>query len=120
MDWIQLISAAGLGAIIATVIQSWLTERTAIKQRNFQEKKDAYVGVLNAMHRSEIEQTNDAALYVGHWVNICEIVGNKLVRDCLRRHMNSNPVDGKAHPDRPKVMADLKEAMRKDLGFPLD
>lgn len=120
MDWIQLISAAGLGAIIATITQSWLAERAAIKQRNFQEKKDAYVGILNAMHRSEIEQTSEAALYVGHWSNICEIVGSKTVRDCLKRYMESNPVEGKVHPDRPQVMGDLKEAMRKDLGFPLN
>ena len=120
MDWLQLISAAGLGAIISTFIQSWLAERTATKQRQFQEKKDAYVGMLSAIHKSEIEQTKEASLYAGHWINICEIVGSKSVRNCLQRHMESNPVNGKVHPDRPQVMSDLKKAMRKDLGFPLE
>lgn len=120
MDWLQLISAAGLGAIISTVIQSWLAARTATKQRHFQEKKDAYVGMLSAIHKSEIEQTKEASLYAGYWINICEIVGSKSVRDCLKRHLKSNPVNGKVHPDRPQVMSDLIEAMRKDLGFPIE
>lgn len=120
MEVLDFITATGLGVIIATVIQFLWTERLATKQRNFQEKKEAYSGFLNACHRSEIEQTDEAAKYVGHWSNICEIVGSAEVRNCLVEHMKTNPINGEVHPDRPDVMKKLKQAMRKDLGFPKD
>lgn len=120
MGILEFIAAAGLGAVIGTVIQSFWTERLATKQRNFQEKKEAYSGFLNACHRSEIEQTEEAAKYVGHWVNICEIVGSAEVRNCLAEHMKTNPINGEVHPGRPDAMKKLKQAMRKDLGFPKD
>ena len=120
MEILQLIFAGGLGAIIATVIQSFWASKTAKEQRIYQEKKDAYVGVLNAMHRSEIEKTEEASLYAGHCIAICEIVGNKEVRDYLQQFIDTNPINGNVHPDRPEVNKNLTRAMRKDLGFPLD
>lgn len=120
MDVIQLVSAAGLGAIIATALQSYLTDKSAQKQRNFLEKKEAYVGFLNAIHRSEIEQTEEASLYAGHWVNVCDLVGSQDVRKALIDYKRTNPINGGVHPDRPDVMKRLKNAMRKDLGFSLD
>jgi hypothetical protein len=120
MEILQIIFAGGLGAVIGTVIQSVWASKTAKEQRTYQEKKEAYVGFLNAIHRSEIEKTHEAALYAGHWQFICEIVGNQSVRDCLKRYEESNPIDGKAHPERREVMEDLKEAMRQELGFSVD
>lgn len=64
MDIIQFLTAFGLGAIVNAYIQSWLSKLSYISKRNFEEKKEAYVGFLEAMHNSEIKRCEKSALHV--------------------------------------------------------
>jgi hypothetical protein len=120
MDIIQLISAAGVGGIIGslltTVVQGWLSNRQHIADRNFQEKKEVYVGFLQAIHESDINRAPEAAKNVGHWQNRCELVASKEVNEAIKEFFLTNPVNGDVHPDRPRVLREIKVAMRKDLG----
>jgi len=121
MDLIQILSAAGIGGIFGSLatafLQAWLSNRASLANRNFQEKKEAYTGLLDALHRSEIEQTPDAAKYAGHWQNRCELVAPEAVRRLVSRISETNPDEkGKVHPERPRVLTELKKAMRIDLG----
>jgi hypothetical protein len=120
MDVIQLLSAAGIGGIIGslltTLAQSWLSHRSYVVSRNFQEKKEAYVGLLQAMHDSKVLQTVQAAQYAAHWRNRVELVGSKEVNACIARVAETNPVNGQVHPNRPRFLIELKHAMRQDLG----
>jgi len=121
MDFVQLISAAGIGGIIGslitTTLQAWFARQTLMSNRTFQEKKEAYTGFLEALHRSEVEQTSEASLRAGHWQNRCELVASKQVRLLITRVFETNPRGGSFHPDRPRVIAELKQAMRMDLGI---
>ena len=123
MDIIQLLSAAGIGGIIGslltTVVQAWLAHKNHIANRNFQEKKEAYANLLEAIYKSEIEPSEATALYCGLCVNKCELVASKEVIELLYRYRKTNPIHGTIHPDRPSVMQELKDAMRKDLGVDL-
>ena len=119
---VTFLSAAGLGGIIGgavtSLLQAWLSKKAALGERRFREKKEAYVGYLNAIHRSEIEGTAEAAKYVGHWQNVCDLVASAPVRGHIARTFATNPLNaGTPHPERPKAMADLKTAMRADLGI---
>jgi hypothetical protein len=116
MTLIQFFSAFGLGALITALVQAWLTRHAEDAKRNFQEKKDAYVGLLDALHRSETDQTEEASRFVGLWMDRIELVGSKGVIVVCRRLTQTNPVGGHTHPDRPDVLFRLKEAMRRDLG----
>ena len=116
MDTLQFLSAFGLGAIVTALVQAWLSNVAARRQRAFQEKKESYVGYLDAMHHSEVEQSAEAALRVGHWQNRIELVGSKAVIAACQQVMATNPVGDGAHPDRPAAMHELKAAMRADIG----
>jgi hypothetical protein len=117
---VQLLSAAGIGGIIGslltTFVQAWLSNKSRIADRNFQEKKEAYVGFLEALHRSEVEHTSEASSRAGHWQNRCELVAPEQVRTLIQGIIETNPRNGKTHPDRPQVIRALKAAMREDLG----
>lgn len=118
---IAFFSAAGLGGIIGSamtsLLQAWLSRKAALNERRFREKKEAYIGYLNALYRSEIEGTSEAAKHVGHWRNVCDLVASDSVRNHIDQMFATNPVnDGRPHPERPKVLANLKAAMRSDLG----
>jgi hypothetical protein len=116
MSTIQFLSAFGLGAIVAAFVQAWLSNRAYISKRNFDERKECYVGFLDALHQSEVERTEKSALNVGHWQNRIELVGSRFVVGACARIKETNPISGGVHPERPQALHDLKEAMRKDLG----
>ena len=104
------------GVLITTLLQAYLSNKSALSNRNFQEKKEAYVGFLEALHRSEIERTTEASARAGHWQNRCELVAPESVTKHTSRVCDTNPSKGIPHPARPAVIADLKRAMRADLG----
>ncbi len=122
MDYVQIISAAGIGggiigSLLTVVVQAWLSNKHHLADRSFQEKKEAYVGFLEAMHRSEIERSEESALHVGHWQARIELVGSEsLIQGCIRI-TETNPTDTGVHPDRPKAIKELRHAMKKDLGL---
>jgi hypothetical protein len=121
---LPFLSAAGLGgvigAVVTTFLQSWLSRKSALDERRFREKKDAYVNLLYAMHKSETEASPETAKLVGHCTNVIDLVGSDAVRRCCLALQATNPLaSGKVHPDRPQVLADLKAAMRADLGVDL-
>lgn len=121
---LPFVSAAGfggnIGALLTTFLQSWLSRRSALDDRRFREKKDAYVNFLYALHRSEIEGSPETAKLVGHWINVIDLVGSSAARRCCLRILATDPLaGGDNHPDRPQALADLKAAMRADLGIDL-
>jgi hypothetical protein len=116
MNVIQFISAFGLGAIVTALIQAWLSNKAEISKRNFQEKKECYIGYLAALHESQIEQTEESALNVGHWANRIELAGSRAVVSACVQVRETNPTPSGIHPGRDKALSDLKEAMRRDLG----
>ena len=118
MELSSLISGIGVGAILSAAIQSWFSFKRENRQRIFQEKKDAYLGFLNAMYVAEISSSEENQLKGGYWMNVIKIVGSKKVNDLLKQHLATNPVNGDIHPDRPRVLSDLYKEMRVDLGFP--
>ena len=116
MSIIQFISAFGLGALVTALVQAWLSQRADIAKRNFQEKKESYIGFLEAMHRSEIERSENAALHVGHWQARIELVGSpEVIKACIKI-TETNPTSTGIHPERPQAIKNLRDAMRKDLG----
>ena len=116
MSLIQFISAFGLGAIVTALVHAWLSRKAYIAKRNFDEKKDSYLGFLDALHQSEVKGTPEAALEVGHWENRIELVGSSMVIAACVKIRESNPTAVGVHPMRPGALRELKAAMRKDLG----
>lgn len=121
MTLLQWLAAAGIGGVIGSlitsIVQAWSSQRTQLAARNFQEKKEAYVGFLESLHRSDVEQTRETSMATGHWFNRCELVASKEVRDAAKRIFETNPSPGgDGHPDRPAVIEELRRAMRRDLG----
>jgi len=91
--------------------------RAALDDRRFREKNEAYVNILHALHRSEVDGNAEAAKYVGHCRNVCDLVASAVVRSYIDQLFLTNPLgDGSAHNQRTKVLADLKAAMRADFG----
>ena len=108
---IGLIGAFGLGSFVTNLVQNILTRRQRIHDRNFEEKKAAYVGLLEAYHLAAIERTEVAGKHFAYWQVRCDLVAPIAVREATAQIVATNDDrDGRLlAQDR------LIEAMRADL-----
>lgn len=115
MDILQLISAAGFGGIVGslltTIVQSFLSEKSRIDERNFQEKKEAYTGALSAYQNVCLNNDKKGVLKFALWVDRCELVANKQLIDQL------NQMKTEDFTIQKEAFSQAKKMMRKDLGF---
>jgi hypothetical protein len=110
---IPLLTAFGLGTIVAAIVQAWLNNRSKSDDRRFQEKQTAYIGLLEAYHRAAVEGTDETSKLFAYWQMRCELVGSKAVREAIQRIIDTND-DREA---RQKAHAYLKLVLRADLGI---
>ena len=109
----QFFSAFGLGAIVVALVQAWLSSRAEFAKRKFFEKKECYVGLLEAYHRAAVESTEEAAKNFGYWQMRCELVAPAAVRKAIQEIVDTN----ENRQLRNVAHESLKEALRRDLGI---
>lgn len=110
---IPLLTAFGLGSIMSALIQSYLSKRGKIEDRNFEERKLAYIGLLEAYHKAAVSPSEENAKNFAYWQMRCDIVGPKAVRDSIALIVSSNDdriMRNMAHKN-------LKDAIRQDLSI---
>jgi len=110
---LPLLTAFGLGSIITALVQTWLQNNAATKKRSFEERKQAYVGLLEAYHAAAVQRTDEAAKNFAYWQMRCDLVAPPSVRNAIEKIVESNEnVDA-----RHKAHDQLKNALRSDLGI---
>lgn len=108
---IPFLTAFGLGSIVTAIIQSWLQTRWKTSERNFAEKKEAYVGLLEAYHKAAVEPSDANSKHFAFWQMRCELVAPKNVRDAISDIVATNDHQG----DRYAAHEKLKNELRADL-----
>jgi len=111
---ISLIAAAGLGSIFTTCIQECLISRRDSENRKFEEKKEAFIGLLKAYHSSAVDPSEKNAKEFGYWQLRCELVASDPVRKAVQRMIDTS---GDEHPDRPEAYKEFLKCLRDDLGI---
>lgn len=87
---VSLIAAFGLGSLLTAVVQFWLSRRGRIDERNFEERKVAYIGLLEAYHQAAVEGTDAAAKNFAYWQMRCELVAPQKVREAIELIVATN------------------------------
>ncbi|MGR3761880.1 hypothetical protein ACUXV3_17375 [Roseobacteraceae bacterium NS-SX3] len=97
---------------MTAIVQSWLSLRTQTKARSHMERKEAYIGLLEAWVRQENANFSEASLLdVGHWVLRAELVASANVFSLLKQWQETLPGSN----ERKQITDALKAAMRQDL-----
>ena len=112
MEWVPLITAFGIGSIVSTVVQTVLAQRAQKKQRSFEERKAAYIGLWEAIRRQARKFDKGSEIDLGLWIVRCELVSPNSVRQALK-------IWGELEPGseaRPEATERLKQSMCRDLG----
>ncbi len=109
---LPLIGGLGIGSLLTTVTHWYFLNRNEQKKRSFEEKKEAYVGLIDALYQLEVEFSHSNSKKYGLWEIRAVLVGSPEVVMCAKLMKKTEP--GSA--ERKKTLDDLLEEMRKDLG----
>jgi len=114
VEYIQLISAAGMGGIVGslltTVVQAWLQNKQYLADRRFQEKKEAYIGLLEAYKTASLQGFDNKKEFA-YWSVRCELVAPAEIVNLIEAMKTSD------YAIQAKAFSKLKTALRKDLGI---
>lgn len=109
---VTLLGAAGFGSLLTVKLRHWTSRSADHSDRLFNERKEAYLGLLESWVRQENEEFSETSFRdVGHWVLRCELVASNNVFDCLQNWKSSAP----GSEARTIATDALKAAMRMDL-----
>ncbi len=112
MNWTELVGGLGIGSLITSVVSTYMTRRSATSDRWYQEKREAYIGLLDALHNAAIKPSNENSKAYALWQTRCDLFGSKAVSKYAQLIVDTN--DG-PRENRAKAFEDLVSTMRADL-----
>ncbi|MBB5571762.1 MULTISPECIES: hypothetical protein [Rhizobium] len=113
MEWVlPLIGGLGLGSLLKSVIDNFNSRRAVMKDRLYQEKREAYLGLLAALHKAAVSHSDENSKEFALWQTRCHLFGSPDVSKFAQDIIDTN--------DRPRIEREeafkgLLQAMRKDL-----
>ena len=113
MEWIlPLLGGLGLGSLLKSVIDHFISRRAITKDRLYQEKREAYLGLLSALHKAAVQPSDANSKEYALWQTRCQLFGSKDVSTFAQGIVDTNESMGS---DRLEAFNGLVEAMRNDL-----
>jgi hypothetical protein len=89
-EWLNILIAFGSGSVVSTVAQYFFNERTKRRTILFQEKKEAFVGLLSAYHQAAVDRSDKNALEFAYWQIRCELICSDKTKAAIRRVVATN------------------------------
>jgi hypothetical protein len=112
MNWAELIGGLGIGSLIASVVTHFMARRATANDRWYQEKREAYLGLLSALHEAAVRPSNANSKAYALWQTRCDLFGSPTVSRYVQRIIDTN--DGPQEA-RHEAFDGLVKAMRDDL-----
>lgn len=107
-----LIGGLGIGSVLTAIINHFITRRAVATDRLYAEKREAYVGLLNALHQAAVHPTDENAKHFALWQTRCELFGSKEVATFAQRIVDT---DSGPREERNTAFRALLDAMKADL-----
>ncbi|TKI06725.1 hypothetical protein [Martelella alba] len=113
MEWLlPLLGGLGVGSILSSALTQLMSRRSAKTDRLYQEKKEAYFGLLGALHAAAVTPSEENSKHFALWQTKCEIFGDPDVAKHVQELVDTNEGPREA---RNKAFSSLIQAMRADL-----
>ncbi len=90
MDALSILSAVGFGALLTIPLQYYFNERAKRKTMLFQEKKEAFVGLLTAYRSAAVEPTEKTAKEFAYWQIRCELICSQKTKNAIQSIVDTN------------------------------
>jgi hypothetical protein len=112
MNWAELVGGLGIGSLVTSVATHFMARRATADDRWYQEKREAYIGLLSALHDAAVHRSDAHAKAFALWQTRCDLFGSATVSRYAQRMVDTN--DGPADA-RQEAFAGLVKAMKDDL-----
>lgn len=113
MGWIlPLIAGLGLGSLLKSVTDHFMARRASSHDRWYQEKREAYLGLLNALHEAAVHPSDENSKHYALWQTRCDLFGSQDVSKYAQEMVETNDTPRAA---RDAAFRNLIEAMKTDL-----
>jgi hypothetical protein len=113
MDWVlPLIAGLGIGSLLKSVVDHWIARRSQTTDRLYQEKRESYLGLLDALRHAAIAPSRETAKTFGLWQTRCTLFGSPEVSRHAQMMMDTDHTN---QAERSRIFQELIDAMRADL-----
>lgn len=112
MEWIvPLLGGFGIGSLLKSVIDHFISRRVTMKDRLYQEKREAYLGLLCALHEAAVQPSDENSKDFALWQTRCQLFGSSEVSRFAQALVDTN----ESSPARKTAFEGLIDSMRNDL-----
>ena len=113
MDWVlPLIGGLGIGSLLKSMIDHFISRRAIAHDRLYQEKREAYLGLLSALHQAAVEHSDQNSKAYALWQTRCQLFGSLDVSRFAQAMVDTND---SPRSDRDAAFQGLTNAIRQDL-----
>lgn len=113
MDWLlPLIGGLGIGAILKSIVDYFLSKNAARKKAQYAEMREAYLGLLNALHKAAVEPSDQNSKEFALWQTKVQLFGSESVAKAVQGILDTN--EG-PREKRNAFFNEMVSEMRKDL-----
>ena len=115
MEWLlPLLGGLGLGSLLKSVIDHFYSRRAAKNDRLYQEKREAYIGLLEAIRNAAVQPSDQHSMDYGLWQARCQLFGSEDVSRRAQAILDSNdaPLVEREVAFR-ALLASMKEDLRR-------
>ncbi|WP_321397684.1 hypothetical protein [Emcibacter sp.] len=108
----SIFGAFGIGSVVTLLIKNHLDQNNALDERLYNEKREAYLGLLTAMHDAAIQPSDAASKAYALQQTKIQLFGSEKVSEAAQGILDTN--EG-SREERNRYFEMLIREMRKDL-----
>ncbi|WP_082044154.1 hypothetical protein [Aeromonas sp. L_1B5_3] len=107
-----IVGGLGIGTLINTIYSDWRARTAKRTDRQYEEKRNAYLGLLDALHKAAVEPSDAASKAYALWQTRCNLFGSEEVSLYAQRIIDTN---AGPREERNEAFNCLLRAMKADL-----
>lgn len=115
MGWlVPMLGGLGLGAILKSIVDTILSNKAARQKITYTEMRNAYLGLLDALHKAALEPSDKNSKEFALWQTRVQLFGSEEVAIAVQGIIDTN--DGpkeKRHEFFEKMIISMKNDMKK-------
>nr|WP_314901805.1 hypothetical protein [uncultured Deefgea sp.] len=112
MDWSAALGLIGLGALLKSGVDFFLSRKSARTDLQYKEKREAYLGLLDALHKAAIEPSDINSKNFALWQSRVQLFGSPDVAEAVQGIIDTN--DG-PREKREEFFSKMLKCMKADL-----
>ncbi|RUR25322.1 hypothetical protein [Legionella qingyii] len=109
---LAVLGGLGVGSLLNSLVAHFTNQRSKQKERRYEEKKAAYIGLLTSLHDAAVYPSDKNSKAYALWQTKCQIFGSEKVSRFSQEIVDTN--DG-SRDERDRAFQSLLSAIRQDL-----